>query len=179
MTEYDGVRTKSATEELRRMLDERGVEYTVVHGYQEYIWEFGESGIARASRIGTKGLVQMIVTGITPEQAIAATLYNGEYERKMDELLCRLTNGKFSKTRTYNLDFMESVVREEFETDAAALEAGTCHAIISDNLTESEGMGDAWADCSECGHLLFVLTDPNSEPPNYCPNCGCRVREVE
>ena len=64
----------SATDELRRLLDERGVEYTVVHGYQEYIWEFGESGIARASRIGTKGLVQMIVTGITPEQAIAATL---------------------------------------------------------------------------------------------------------
>lgn len=58
---------------------------------------------------------------------------------------------------------------------AATLGAGTCCAIISDNLTESEGMGDAWADCSECGHLLFVLTDPNSEPPNFCPNCGRRV----
>lgn len=58
---------------------------------------------------------------------------------------------------------------------AATLGAGTCHAIISDNLTESEGMGDAWADCSECGHLLFVLTDLNSEPPNYCPNCGRKV----
>lgn len=57
----------------------------------------------------------------------------------------------------------------------ATLGGGTCHAIISDNLTESEGMGDAWADCSECGHLLFVLTDPNSEPPNFCPNCGRKV----
>ena len=54
-------------------------------------------------------------------------------------------------------------------------DSGTCHAIVSDNLTESEGTGDAWADCSECGHLLFVLTDPNSEPPNYCPNCGRKV----
>lgn len=50
--------------------------------------------------------------------------------------------------------------------------AGTCHAVISDNLNESEGAGDAWADCSECGHLLYVLTDPSSEPPNYCPGCG-------
>lgn len=56
---------------------------------------------------------------------------------------------------------------------------GECHPIISDNLTESEGMGDAWADCSECGHLLFVLTDPHSIPPNYCPNCGRRIMEVD
>lgn len=60
----------------------------------------------------------------------------------------------------------------------ATLGRGTCHAIVSDNLAESDGMGDAWADCSECGHLLFVLTDPNSEPPKFCPNCGSRL-EVE
>lgn len=62
---------------------------------------------------------------------------------------------------------------------AATLGRGTCHAIISDNLNESEGMGDAWANCSECGHLLFVLTDPTSEPPNNCPNCGRRIVEVD
>lgn len=62
---------------------------------------------------------------------------------------------------------------------ATTLGSGTCHAIISDNLTESEGMGDAWADCSECGHLLFVLTDPNSEPSNFCPNRGRRIVEVD
>ena len=54
-------------------------------------------------------------------------------------------------------------------------ERGECHPIISDNLTESEGTGDAWADCSECGHLLYVLTEPNSKPPNFCPNCGRKV----
>lgn len=75
----------SATEELRELLDESGVEYTVVHGYREYIWEFGESGIARASAIGTRGLVQMIVTGITPAQAVAATLSN-EREKELESL---------------------------------------------------------------------------------------------
>ena len=38
-----------------------------------------------------------------------------EYESKMDALLCRLTNGKWSKTRTYDLGFMESCINEEFE----------------------------------------------------------------
>lgn len=65
----------SATDfNLRKLLDECGAEYEVDEGYREYFWEFGESGKARASYIGTKGLVQMIVTGITPAQAIAATL---------------------------------------------------------------------------------------------------------
>ena len=58
---------------------------------------------------------------------------------------------------------------------AATLGPGTCTPIISDNLAESEGTGDAWANCSECGHLLYVLTDPNSAPPNFCPNCGRKV----
>lgn len=67
----------TATEELRLLLDERGVEYMLDQRFRELFWDFGESGRARASAIGTKGLVQMIVTGITPEQAIAATLWPG------------------------------------------------------------------------------------------------------
>lgn len=64
----------TATDELCRMLDERRVEYTEDRGYREFFWDFGEHGKARASSIGTRGLVQMIITGITPAQAIAATL---------------------------------------------------------------------------------------------------------
>lgn len=69
---------------------------------------------------------------------------------------------------------VEGIVTPE-QAIAATLGRGTCHPIISDNLTESEGTGDAWADCSECGHLLFVLTDPSSKPPHYCPGCGKRI----
>lgn len=67
----------SATDAIRAMLDERGVEYMLDQRHRELFWDFGESGRARASAIGTKGLVQMIVTGLTPEQAIAATLGAG------------------------------------------------------------------------------------------------------
>ena len=66
------------------------------------------------------------------------------------------------------------VVRGKTEETRRYVPELTCHPIISDNLNESEGMGDAWANCSECGHLLFVLTDPTSEPPNFCPSCGAR-----
>ena len=52
----------------------------------------------------------------------------------------------------------------------------TCRAIPHDNLNESEGMGDAWEICSECGAVLAVITD-NQPPPNYCPDCGAKVVE--
>ena len=118
----------TATDELRRLLDERGVEYVAAEdGHTQHTWWSDGDHEIGASNSGKR----LAVYNLTPAQAIAATLG-----------------------------------------------AGTCHAIISDNLTESEGMGDAWADCSECGHLLFVLTDLNSEPPNFCPNCGRRVVEV-
>lgn len=71
--------------------------------------------------------------------------------------------------------FVELQLATPEQAVEATLGRGTCHAIVSDNLTESEGTGDAWADCSECGHLLFVLTDPSSKPPHYCPSCGARV----
>lgn len=72
------------------------------------------------------------------------------------------------------LDALKAAICDELdEVDAKV--PGTCKPVISDNLNESEGTGDAWADCSACGHLLFVLTDPNSQPPNYCPSCGRRV----
>ena len=52
----------------------------------------------------------------------------------------------------------------------------TCRAIHHDNLNESEGMGDAWEVCSECGALLAVITD-NQPTPNFCPSCGAKVVE--
>mgnify|MGYP003571650219 CR=1 FL=1 len=47
--------------------------------------------------------------------AISATLSDGGYEARMDELLCRLTNGKWSKSRSYSVDFMVSCVDEAYE----------------------------------------------------------------
>ena len=119
----------TATDELRRMLDERGVEWcpSAWDRSTETYWKTADGNGCLAIQGETK-LRLSFADYLTPEQAIEATLGRG-----------------------------------------------TCHAIVSDNLTESEGTGDAWANCSECGHLLCVLTDPSSPMPNYRPNCGRKV----
>ena len=119
----------TATDELRRMLDERGVKWcpSAWDRSTETYWKTADGNGCLATQGETK-LRLSFADYLTPEQAIEATLGRG-----------------------------------------------TCHPVANDNLTESEGTGDAWADCSECGHPLCVLTDPSSQMPNYCPNCGAKV----
>ena len=117
----------TATDELRRMLDERGVEWESCPHCSTYVEYKGEAWRFDYDEPFDQ-LAIVCLSGYTPAQAIEATLGRG-----------------------------------------------TCHPVANDNLTESEGTGDAWADCSECGHLLCVLTDPSSQMPNYCPNCGRKV----
>ena len=117
----------SATDELRRLLDERGVKwgdtgarvydmYNNPHAYRtEYELSDGRWTTATEALSGT-----LNVNNLTPEQAIAATLgSDDDYESKMDALLCRLTNGKWSKSRAYDLDFMVSCIDEKYEEDYA------------------------------------------------------------
>jgi len=169
-----------ATVELRRLLDERGVEWWEEDGHT--LW-YGQSINHAASAfssfmLGENDKVHLSAM-VTPEQAIAATLGDDEYERKMDALLCRLTNGKFSKTRAYDLDFMESVVREEFETYAATLGRGECHADETDTMEcVCDGIGHYGEylmvhvmECSECGRTYEHVWG-NYE---YCPHCGRKV----
>ena len=108
----------SATDELRRLLDERGVEY-YKHEDGEPLRELHEGrDDATSWRVGGANVCavpfddytfDLWIDHATPEQAIAATLgCDDDYEAKMDALLCRLTNGKWSTSRAYDLDFMES-----------------------------------------------------------------------
>ena len=119
--------TMSATDELRKLLDERGVEHEDKHtelvpdisGWDSTWWQ-GIAGMTflaiEDKTCGREGCVYINGTHLTPEQAIAATLgSDDDYEAKMDALLCRLTNGKWSKSRAYDLDFMESCIDEEYE----------------------------------------------------------------
>ena len=190
----------SATEELRRMLDERGVK-----------WDYGITGSATTS-FSVNGIDLTFTpmrdglvcsTILTPEQAIAATLgrkpwVNPAWERwhrslRHDEIksvgdaveqlmyeAIEFGGDMGPNGNTYNgIDegdvLTAGYINEWVERFENMMGAGTCYPIISENLAESGGTGDAWADCSECGQLLFVLTDPSSKPPNYCPNCGAKV----
>lgn len=60
----------SATDELRRMLDERGVRW-VCYGYENHTWW---NGWHAENRPSINGLFVKLETVCTPNQAIAATL---------------------------------------------------------------------------------------------------------
>ena len=63
----------TATDELRRLLDERGVEYRV--SATGYSIDIGPSITAYANRTDTT--LDVSLRGVTPEQAIDATLGRG------------------------------------------------------------------------------------------------------
>lgn len=105
-----------------------------------------------------------------------ALVSDNEYEAKMDALLCRLTNGKWSKSRAYSLDFMVSCVDEEYETlhakELVELGSGTCEVECFDDGVD-EGMDGEWFSYApptwylSCGH-----TAQGTEKPNFCHVCG-------
>lgn len=116
MREKDAIDNR--TTELREKLREHDVEYEPTK-FSSLQTTFTANGIEWivTEREATGELFVEPRHGLTLEQAVAATLGNDDdYERKMDALLCRLTNGKWSKSRAYDLDFMEQCINEEFET---------------------------------------------------------------
>ena len=188
----------SATDWLRDELTKRGVEWSgkeSTGGGNITEWECGKMK-AVAMEEDDDSTLGLGATHLTPAQAIAATL-GSEDAHTREDVESAFVSGfslgslpvgsdpQWDENRQTVDEHMAELgwVRAATLGDSVATatrqgDAGTCYAIISDNLTESEGTGDAWADCSECGHLLYVLTDPNSTPPNFCPNCGRRVIEV-
>lgn len=129
----------TATDKLRRLLTERNIEWRYADERTTYWYgtldgrEWGEWTV-----IEHGGLLHVTFDSgdfVTPEEAIAATLGDGEYESKMDALLCQLTNGKWSMTRKYSLEFMESLVRDEFE------EAFAAESVTEDTYTREDVEG--------------------------------------
>ena len=65
----------TATEELLRLLDERGVEYCFIKGTKVFEWDFeGTDGEGSAHATEVDGGINMMACSLTPEQAVAATL---------------------------------------------------------------------------------------------------------
>lgn len=166
----------SATDELRKLLDERGVEYEAEDmqtNMQTYWgdWCFMEPLDAKPHTLGAQ--CELMCIPATPEQAIAATLGDADYERRMDELLCRLTNGKWSKSRSYSVDFMMSCVDEAYED--ATLGGGECELVYGENDYGDDGW---W--CKSCGEWFaasFRHTGrDNIIVPRFCQRCGKAVK---
>lgn len=69
----------SATDELSRLLSERGVEYQLNEVTKIFEWHFdGTDGEGSAHAAEVHGGINIIACSLTPEQAVEATLGRGE-----------------------------------------------------------------------------------------------------
>jgi len=83
MTEQNGVGRSSATEILRRLLDERGVKWMpVAWNPKRETFYHAANGVGFCADEYTDGVRIYTDATITPEQAIAATLGRGECRNK-------------------------------------------------------------------------------------------------
>lgn len=168
----------SATDELRRMLDESGVEWTVPDESwnQDSItyWKVGSiKWVAFESENGTLWLNCNSVTDLTPEQAIAATVHD---EASTHKALIRESDARMALQRDYNNQIRRiQNQRKQLMEMQAALERGKCHMVLRHDYTVYGEAPCIWWECDECG---CTLQNPFGMPEiHYCPNCGRRVVE--
>ncbi len=139
----------TATERLRELLDERGVE-----------WDYGITGAA-STKFDANGVELTFIdmrdgvtcsTILTPEQAIAVTV-----GPRSDS--CNCTNGE----RTNIAVTMGGADATPTRQDGVE----TCYVMT---IGEFNGEGTEYYDvCSNCGYEF------DDDPLNYCPNCGRKV----
>ena len=157
----------SATEKLRRMLDERGEDY--MRNDFGITWSYySDPHTATESMDGT-----LIVTGFTPEQAIAATLGQGSLTAEdVRSFLNR--NSVFDDTTwthgRQELVFDEDDLQAMADELNAALGLEPC-VIESTRYIESD-IPDSWYEFDlSCGHTV----KSEQVPPSYCEECGKRI----
>lgn len=181
----------TATDELRRMLDERGVEYedeTDEDGWAFTRWHgFDDTGWLAASD-ELCGLLDLRGRYLfTPEQAIEATLGPAAPPQEPPvvpyDLLIDLLRDEWDidvmwdgLRRFWYVGLTEEGVRKRDEREAT-LGRGTCHIVKT--WSDSDFV-DGWRyRCSECMCFIPVNErDPETgdaiSAANYCPNCGRR-----
>ena len=153
----------SATDELRRLLDERGVPYETNDdmGASETRW----NGFTAYQLTPNAKLVMHP----TPEQAIAATLGGG-----------KLTAEQVHKAVSGNRNITDNRFYCDWQAIADELNATLGRGTGEWVLEHSGTLYDKWR-CSKCGYL-FV--EPRCDQgytdldPNFCPKCGVDFREV-
>ena len=181
----------TATEELRRMLDERGVEWGNVRndGSESNFfteWQFdGIDGRATATEWSAGNNLSMAIYrwGLTPAQAIDSTLGPAvpppppPDQPPYDELLDILASewgidaSWDGLRRFWCVELNDEGVRKRDERDAT-LGRGTCHNAMP-LLPSGMPYPDSWM-CSECGGRMDGII---LETGSYCPNCGRKVVE--
>ena len=166
----------TATEQLRKLLDERGVEWSDRANAWTYEthWKGADGKPVCASQrsdgIGDLVLKQHVI----PEQAIAATLGS-------DAKPCYATDYTHARCKySVNRGWTEDT---KFYVPTATLGRGTCEwqgstgqgwcqGAYDESIEEYDGF-TVTRHYFSCGHGALMA---DGEKPNYCPHCGCEVK---
>ena len=164
------------TDELRRLLDERGVEWIpVAWNPKRETFYHAANGVGFCADEYTDGVKIYTDATITPEQAIAATLgdvpslphfwtHDGtlhiELPKLPESISVRLPD---QRDREVGSARVWQYMRD----------SGTCEVEESWH-GESEMVEYHCTACDE--YMAVEVVKPNgAQPPNYCPNCGRKV----
>jgi DNA-directed RNA polymerase subunit RPC12/RpoP len=160
----------TSTDELRRLLDERGVEYK--SHYLNTSWYAGmKLYMATDDMDGT-----LTVDNLTPEQAIAATLGalpdRHSYEQRIEELE-RLWHAFENEVAAQSVEIAERDKR------IAELENARAERTCRNDKDKWSGLAKYLFVCSECGWNLADVgndaIDISARLMKRCPMCGAKV----
>ena len=186
----------TATDELRRLLDERGVEWEGTPGVT-----FWGNCYALDITTNEKEKVHLHLC-CTPEQAIAATLGDGDCETKMDGLRkVWLTESAatLESSRAIERDTVQDIIERHFGKvavldDGGPIEwrddwvckVGIDYKAIADELNATLGRGtcrNEWERfgkfrCSNCWLQIDSISTNTTQPIDieFCPKCGKAVK---
>ena len=165
----------SATDELRRMLDEREVEYRT-HGTTDRTWfEVGRISWFIYERENGDFTANAVL--LTPEQAIDATLGKDPDDAATSKLHDRMNATLLEYERELGSEKDDGAITVPFVVEMHHLLEEAATLGVSDATPTRQGVETCkdvaiegeWFECSECGTVKQLIH------PNYCPNCGKRV----
>ena len=172
------------TDELRRLLDERGVEWTSERVSNGVLFTFAKDGRTYSVFVRDRAGLEIWSQYLTPEQAVEATLGNVPclpYFWTHDGAL-HIELPKLPESISVRLPDQRDREVGSARVWQYTQGSGTCHV---DVLNTGDCAGYECSEyimhCNGCGHEFgHVLYNEDgdvwmSEPPNYCPNCGRKV----
>ena len=149
--------TDNRTTELRKLLDERGVEYTANDSMGAY--ETSWNGFT-ATQISANA---NLIMAVTPEQAIAATL-GRQNATSNQESIVRSFLRKISPNRDWDYlgEHEHAMIADLVDDIAATLGSGTCE-YCKDGTFDGQ---------------TAMMSNHGWQVINYCPSCGARIRKA-
>ena len=162
------------TDELRRMLDERGVEWTSERVSDGVLFTFTKDGRTYSVFARDRAGLEMWSQYLTPAQAIEATLGPEPDDAAMVKLHEQMNTALLEYERAQGIEMRDGdaaitvpfvAKMHELLEEAATLGRGTCHLISAPQY------GDGCQECSSCGAVMdgYLFDGGN------CPNCGAKV----